>query len=124
MPSYALNQAGIALAEQMLEMAPGDAMLVLLARNTHREVQTAMEEAERLDIPVVLLTSHRAHSLAPACAQVIYLPRARVESIPLHGPTLSCLEMLMLGLTAAEPARSVDTMNRLVRLRNSIRPGK
>jgi DNA-binding MurR/RpiR family transcriptional regulator len=124
LPSYALNQTGIALAEQMLQMAPDDALLVLLARNTHREIQAVMEEAEQLGIPVVLLTSHRPHSLAPACAQVIYLPRARVESIPLHGPTLSCLEVLMLGLTAAAPNRSVDTMNRLLRLRNSIRPGK
>ncbi|MFT4190886.1 MAG: MurR/RpiR family transcriptional regulator [Comamonas sp.] len=123
-PAYALNQTGIGLAEQLLDMAEGDAMIVLLARNTHREIQAAMEEAGRLGVPVVLITSHRQHSLAAACAQVIVLPRARAESIPLHGPTLSCLEMLMLGVTLADPARSVDSMNRLIRLRKTIRPAK
>lgn len=123
-PSYALNQTGIGLGEQLLEMAAGDAMIALLARNTHREIQAAMEEADRLGVPVVLITSHRQHSLAAACAQVVVLPRARAESIPLHGPTLSCLEMLMLGVAAADPARSLDSMNRLVRLRKTIRPAR
>ncbi|RMX05665.1 MurR/RpiR family transcriptional regulator [Corticibacter populi] len=123
-PSYALNLTGIGLAEQLLEMSPGDALIVLLARNTHREIQATMEEANRLGIPVILITSHQPHSLGPMCAQIIILPRAKAESIPLHGPTLSCLEMLMLGLTMAAPQRSVESMKRLVLLRKMIRPGK
>ncbi|VFR30554.1 Transcriptional regulators [plant metagenome] len=123
-PAYALNRTGIALAEQLLEMAPGDALIVMVQQNIHREVAVTLQEAARLDVPVIVVTGQRRRALSSQCDEVIIVPRASAGDAPLHGPTLACLEMLMLGVAALTAESSLDSMARLVSLRKALRGGK
>jgi len=124
MPAYALNRTGILLAEQLLGMATGDALVVLTQQNMQRELHTTVQEATRLQVPMVVIAGKRNHPLATHAAQMIVLPRAKADGMSLHGPTLACLEMLMLGVAAHDPLRPVQTMERLLELRRSIRARK
>ncbi len=119
--AYALNRTGISLAEQLLKMSAGDALIVLIRQNIHREISTAIEEANRLKIPVILITGQRRHALSHLAHTIIVLPRSSANGTPLHGPTLACLEILVLGTIGINPQRSMSSMERLVRLRTSIR---
>lgn len=122
--SYALNSTGIALAEQLLWLSKGDVLIVLINGNTHREVLSAVNEARRHDIPIIVITGKPSQPLMRLSKQMVVLPRAKGDRIPLHGQTLVCLEMIMLGLVATEPARSMHSMDRLLMMRRDIRPTK
>ena len=52
----ALDASGIALADQMLDLGPGDALLVLAYGRAYREVVALFGEARRMALPVVLVT--------------------------------------------------------------------
>jgi len=122
--AYALNRTGISLAEQLLQLASGDALIVLIRQNIHREVAATMEEANRLNIPVILITGQRRHALAHLSHSVIVMPRSGTGGTSLHGPTLACLEILALGVVGSNPQRSLSSMERLIGLRRSIRARK
>ncbi|EMS97717.1 iron transport system regulatory protein FitR [Agrobacterium tumefaciens str. Cherry 2E-2-2] len=122
--SYALNATGIALAEQLLELENGHVLIMLLHGRAHREAQTAIAEAGRLDIPIIMLLGQEDSVLKKHANASLFLPRAKNEGVALHAPTFIAMETMALALSAACPERSLETLERLVELRTSIRPHK
>jgi DNA-binding MurR/RpiR family transcriptional regulator len=123
-PSYALNATGIALAELLLAMEEGDALIMMAHGRAHREAMTTIGEAQRLGIPIVMLLGQEDTVLRKhACASII-IPRAKAEHVALHGPTLVCLESLMLALATAARETTLQSLDRLLALRSAIRPSK
>ncbi|MCL6650710.1 RpiR family transcriptional regulator [Agrobacterium rubi] len=123
-PSYALNQTGIMLAEQLLQMEPGDVLLILAQGRPHREVMTAIAEAERLSIPIVAIVGKEETALAQHATAAIVLPRAKTEKVAMHGASLVCVEALTLGLAGKNRDLTLSTLDRLMELRQQIRPNK
>ncbi len=123
-PSYSLNRTGIMLAEQLLEMETGDVLLILAQGRPHREVMTAISEAERLSIPIVAIVGKQETALAAHAAAAIVLPRAKTEKVAMHGASLVCVEVLTLGLAARNRDKTLAALDRLVELRQQIRPNK
>ncbi len=122
--AYALNATGITLAEQLLELENGHVLIMLLHGRAHREAQTAIAEAGRLDIPIIMLLGQEDSVLKKHAAASLFLPRAKNEGVALHAPTFIAMETMALALSAALPERSLETLERLVELRTSIRPHK
>lgn len=122
--SYALNNTGIALAEQMLAMDHGHALLMLLHGRPHREALTAINEAKRLDVPVILVLSQSESVLRQHASACLVMPRAKSEQVALHAPSLVAVETIALALAATAEERTLKTLNRLVDLRSAIRPDK
>lgn len=122
--SYALNNTGIALAEQMLAMDQGHALLMLLHGRPHREALAAIHEAKRLDIPVILVLSQSESVLRQHASACLVMPRAKSEQVALHAPSLVAVETIALALAATAEERTLSTLNRLVDLRSAIRPDK
>ncbi|MBB4953189.1 DNA-binding MurR/RpiR family transcriptional regulator [Agrobacterium vitis] len=122
--SYALNNTGIALAEQMLSMDQGHALLMLLHGRPHREALAAIHEAKRLDIPVILVLSQSESVLRQHASACLVMPRAKSEQVALHAPSLVAVETIALALAATAEERTLKTLNRLVDLRSAIRPDK
>ena len=122
--SYALNATGIALAEQLLELENGHVLIMLLHGRAHREAQTAIAEAGRLDIPIIMLLGQEDSVLKKHANACLFLPRAKTEGVALHAPTFIAMETMALALSAACPERSLETLERLVELRTLIRPHK
>ena len=123
-PAYALNLTGIALAEQLLTMEEGDALVMMAYGRAHREGMTTIAEAERLGMPIVMLLGQEDTVLRKHADASIVIPRAKTEHVALHGPTLVCLESIMLALATAARETTLQSLDRLLTLRSSIRPSK
>lgn len=122
LPARAYNATGIALAEQLLDLAPGHVLVMLLHGRPHREALASLAEAKALGVPVVMLLGRADTPLIEAADVALVLPRARADRVALHAPALVALEALHLAVSAELGARPVETLDRLVRLRSEIRP--
>jgi DNA-binding MurR/RpiR family transcriptional regulator len=112
-----LDRTGIGLADQLLDLRPTDALLLLAYGQAYREVVTVFDEAARLGIPVALITDTLEGKLAARAQVVIPVQRGLAERVALHGTTLICLEALVLGLAASAKDQAVATLERLNELR-------
>jgi DNA-binding MurR/RpiR family transcriptional regulator len=123
-PAKTLDASGIALADQMLDLAPGDALLVLAYGRAYREVIALFGEARRLALPIVLVTDSLDRSLARHADVVVPARRGRTRRVALHGATLVALEAVALGLAAMDGERAVASLDRLNDLRAAIAGGR
>ena len=120
----ALDASGIALADQMLDLGAGDALLVLAYGRAYREVVALFDEAKRLALPVVLVTDSLDRSLARHADVVVPARRGRARRVALHGATLVALEAIALGLAAMAGERALAALDRLNDLRAAIAGGR
>ena len=116
----ALDVSGIMLADRLLDLAAGDALLILAYGRAYPEVTALFEEARRLGLPVVLVTDAADSAMAKAADAVLPGTRGRADRVALHGATLMALEALALGLAAADASAAVATLERLNRLRDAV----
>jgi DNA-binding MurR/RpiR family transcriptional regulator len=115
-----LDRTGIELADQLLDLHPTDALLLLAYGPAYREVATVLDEAARLGNPVALITDTLEGKLAARAQVVIPVQRGLAERVALHGTTLICLEALVLGLAASAKDQAVAALERLTELRQSL----
>lgn len=123
-PSYALDRTGIMLAEQLLQMRKGDALLMMLHGRPHREAMATIAEAERLSVPIVMIVGKSDTVIQTHAASVIVIPRAKSEHVALHAPTLLCAEALMLGVAGQKSEQALAAIDRLLVIREQIRPNR
>jgi DNA-binding MurR/RpiR family transcriptional regulator len=115
-----LNVTGIMLADQMLDLRAGDALLILAYSRAYREVVAVFDEAQRLGLSVVLVTDNLESELGRFADVVLATPRGRAERVALHGATLMVLESLVLGLAAASSKQAMEALERLNALRKAV----
>ncbi|WP_209015030.1 MurR/RpiR family transcriptional regulator [Roseibium limicola] len=120
-PSYVLNRTGIALGEQLLAMEKDDVLIMMGQANSHREGVTALEEASRLGVPVILLTATPKAAFRDNADVVILIPRGEADRVPQHGTVLMCLEAVILGLAAMTAEKSNASLERLHGFYSTIR---
>jgi DNA-binding MurR/RpiR family transcriptional regulator len=115
-----LDQTGIRLADQLLDLRPGDAILAIAYSRISREVATLVDEARRLRMPIVLMSDVLGTKLGHLADVVVAIPRGRTERVALHGGTFVALEALLLGLVSLNAAAAMSTLDRLNALRNAV----
>jgi DNA-binding MurR/RpiR family transcriptional regulator len=115
-----LNTTGIMLADQLLDLRSGDAVLALAYGRAYREVTAIFAEAKRLGLPVVLVTDDPESKLGKAADVVLAAQRGRTDRVALHGATLVGLEALVLGLAAANKEEAVEALQHLNELRAAV----
>jgi DNA-binding MurR/RpiR family transcriptional regulator len=115
-----LNTTGIMLADQLLDLRSGDALLALAYGRAYREVLAVFGEARRLNLPIVLVTDNPDSKLGNSSDVVLAAQRGRTERVALHGATLVGLEALVLGLTAANQKESLTALQHLNELRRAV----
>lgn len=121
--AYAMNRTGMSLSEQLLEMEEGDVLIMMIQRNAHREGSTVLREAQRLGVPLILLTSTDESPFVKDASAVIMIPRGWAGKVPLHSPVLVCLEVIALALAATEPEKSSLSLERMHAFQGDIRSG-
>jgi DNA-binding MurR/RpiR family transcriptional regulator len=117
---YALNRTGIELADQLLDLRPPDVLLVLAYGRAYPEVVCVFDEAERLQIPIVLITDSLAKELADRAQLLVPVTRGDAGQAALHGVTLVCLEAIVIGLAAVDDKRSLTALDQLMELRRGL----
>ncbi len=115
-----LDATGLALADQLLDLRPGDALMALAYGRAYREVVAVFAEARRLRLPVVLVTDKPDTALAKSTDVVLAAQRGRAERVALHGTTLIALEAVVLGLAAANRENAMASLQRLNMLRRAV----
>jgi DNA-binding MurR/RpiR family transcriptional regulator len=118
--SRCLNATGSMLADQMLDIQRGDAVLILAYGQPYNEVSAVFNEARGLGLPTVLMTEAANTPLAKLADVVIAIPRGRPDNVALHGATLVGLEALVLSLAAAKPDDALLSLDQLSRLRRRV----
>ena len=117
--SRSINATGSMLADQLLDLQAGDALLILAYGRLYREVKAVLSEAKALALPSVLITEADDTPLARLADVCVAIPRGRPGQIALHGATLVGLESFVLSLAAARPDAALASLDHLNRLRRA-----
>jgi len=86
--SRAISVTGSMLADQLLDLAKGDALLILAYGRLYREVKAVFAEAKALDLPTVLVTEADDTPLAKLADVCLAIPRGppRANGAPRRNP--------------------------------------
>jgi DNA-binding MurR/RpiR family transcriptional regulator len=126
--SRTIDVTGAMLADQLLDLCAGDALLMLAYGRLYREVKAVFAEARTLQLPTVLITEADDTPLAKLADVSVAVPRGRPGQMALHGATLVALEAFLLSLAAAKPDAALSSLENLNRLRRATevqgRPAK
>ncbi len=114
-----IGATGSMLADQLLDLTKGDALLILAYGRLYREVKAVFAEANALALPSVLVTEADETPLAKLADVCVAIPRGRPGQVALHGATLVGLEALVLSLAAAKPEAALASLDNLNRLRRA-----
>jgi DNA-binding MurR/RpiR family transcriptional regulator len=117
--SRTIGATGSMLADQLLDLAKGDVLLILAYGRLYREVKAVFAEAKALGLPSVLVTEADDTPLAKLADVCVAIPRGRPGQVALHGATLVGLEGLVLSLAAARPDAALASLDNLNRLRRA-----
>jgi DNA-binding MurR/RpiR family transcriptional regulator len=116
----AIKATGMALADALMTLRRGDALLVMDYGSVYLEVRVTLERARVLGIPVVLLTDNLALELAGFFDVALQAPRGRVGALGSVVNTMVVLDALLLGLANRERATSINSLSALNDLRARI----
>jgi DNA-binding MurR/RpiR family transcriptional regulator len=117
--SRTISATGSMLADQLLDLRAGDALLILAYGRLYREVKAVFAEAKALRLPTVLVTEADDTPLAKLADVCVVIPRGRPGQMALHGATFVGLEALVLSLAAAKPKAALSSLENLNRLRRA-----
>ncbi len=116
----ALTIPGIGLADGLIGLGKRDAVLMMAYGPLYREAEVTLEEAERIGLPVVLISDDLGAVVGDRVAELLPVPRGKANHLAMHSGTMLLLEALTLSLASLAPARSIDTLDRFSSIRASI----
>lgn len=119
-PAAAMTASGVALADGLLALGHGDAVLMLAYAPLYREVAVTLDHAERLGAPVVLVSDSLASFVEGKVKTVLPVPRGRAGNLAMHGATLVTIEALVTALAAGARDEAISTLEELSALRGAI----
>ncbi|SMO87122.1 MurR/RpiR family transcriptional regulator [Paracoccus laeviglucosivorans] len=115
-----LDATGRDLADRMLQLAPGDVLLMLSYSVPNGEAWAVVDEALMHSIPILLITNSQDNPLIRKVDEAIALPRGGARGMALNGASFAFLEALLVGLSVRAPARTDAGLAKLERYRTNI----
>jgi DNA-binding MurR/RpiR family transcriptional regulator len=120
LPTSTLAESGIALADGLLGLAEGDAILMLAYAPLYREVAIVLEEARQRSVPVVLVSDSLGPLVSDLVAETLPVPRGKADHLAMHSGTMVLIEAMIVALAARRREAAFDSLDRLNRLRAAI----
>ncbi len=120
LPTNAISTSGVALADRLLWIGKGDAVLVMAYAPLYREVDILLEHANRHGVPVILISDDLGPLVADKVAEVLPVPRGNAGHLAMHGGTLVLIEALIVALAAKDRTAAIDSLDQLSQLRGAI----
>jgi DNA-binding MurR/RpiR family transcriptional regulator len=120
LPTTALSTSGIGLADRLLGMRTGDAVLMIAYAPIYREVAVTLDVAERLALPVILVSDSLGPFVEGQVREVLPVPRGRAANLAMHGATLVVIEALVTALAARSPDDALARLEDLAGLRGAL----
>lgn len=119
-PSTALVHTGTSFADELLTLAPTDAIVVFAYGRLQSHVRVLLEHAATLDAPVVLITDTLARKLGTGVTTTLQSGRGAPGLFASHGTTLVVIEALVLAIAATNQAESEASLAKLNELRAAL----
>jgi DNA-binding MurR/RpiR family transcriptional regulator len=116
----ALSATGIGLADQLLGMAEGDAVLMLAYAPIYREAEVTLDAAEQAGVPVMLVSDSLGPFVRGRVAEVLPVPRGRADHLAMHAGTMVVLEAMIVALAARDRDAALASLDRFGALRGGI----
>ncbi len=120
LPSSALSASGIALADRMLWISKGDAVLVMAYAPLYREVEVLLDHAGKHGVPVILISDDLGPLTTDKVAEVLPVPRGNAGHLAMHAGTLVLIESLIVALAAKAKDSAINSLDQLSQLRGAI----
>lgn len=116
----AVSGTGLDLADTLLMMRPGDALIAMAYHRVYRAAEVTLNHAKERGLPVVLLTDTLGMALAEHVTVTLSARRSRYGLLGSIATTLVLMDALIIGLTARDRARAVMAVSELNDLREEI----
>lgn len=118
--SAALVHTGTSFADELLTLAPDDAIVLFAYGRLQSHVRVLLERAEALAIPVVLVTDTLGRRLDASVDATLQSGRGAPGLFSSHGTTLVVIEALVLAIAATHQAESEASLTTLNELRAAL----
>jgi DNA-binding MurR/RpiR family transcriptional regulator len=118
--SRALVHVGTSFADELLTLAPGDAVVVLAYGRPQVDVRVLLERAHDLELPVALITDTLGPRFADDVTVVLTSGRGRPGLFASHGVTLVLIEALVLAVAAGDRSAAETSLTTLNHLRAEL----
>lgn len=115
-----LRQTGLQMADDLIGLRAGDAILALAYDRPYREITALVDQAISLALPVILITSPGPVLPDYRADVVLRVARGRADGFGLHAGTLALLETLLAAFAATQPNRARETLDALNAARKSV----
>jgi DNA-binding MurR/RpiR family transcriptional regulator len=120
-PSVTLTGTGVDHADELLELRPGDAVVVLAYGRVHPHVRTLIKRADELAVPVLLVTdAGGGRRSIGSISCVLAAGRGPASLFASHGPTIVLLEALVLAVARTDAGRAERSLADLNELRTAL----
>jgi DNA-binding MurR/RpiR family transcriptional regulator len=119
-PSTALVHTGTSFADELLTLAPDDAIVVFAYGRLQSHVRVLLQHAETLAAPVVLITDALGRRLDAAVTTTLQCGRGTPGLFASHGTTLVVVEALVVALAATQRPESEASLTKLNELRAAL----
>lgn len=120
LPTSTLTDAGVALADGLLSLATGDAVLMIAYAPLYREVSVVLAEARRRTVPVVLLSDSLGPFVSDLVAATLPVPRGKADHLAMHAGTMVMIEAAIVALAARRPDAALASLDQLDCTRSAI----
>jgi DNA-binding MurR/RpiR family transcriptional regulator len=115
-----VSATGMGLADSLLSMRRGDALVLMDFGRVSREVEVTLDRANEVGVPVILLTDTLAFELAGRIEVALQAPRGRSGELGSVVSTMVLLEALLLGLANHDRGPTLSALEALNDLRAQI----
>ncbi|HVJ33966.1 MAG TPA: MurR/RpiR family transcriptional regulator [Terriglobia bacterium] len=120
LPATALSVSGIGLADRLIGLRSGEALLMIAYAPIYREVAVALDRAEQLKMPVILISDSLGPFIGKRARHVLPVPRGRAVNLSMHGATLVTIEALATALAARRRVDALASLEELGALRGAL----
>jgi len=120
LPTNALSASGIALADRLLWLGEGDAVLMMAYAPLYREVEIVLEKAGQCGASVVLVSDTLGPLVSDKVAGIIPVPRGKADHLATHGGTMVLIEALIIAMAGKRSDVAFDALEQLSGMRGAI----
>ncbi|WP_018898070.1 MurR/RpiR family transcriptional regulator [Rhizobium sp. 2MFCol3.1] len=120
LPTTALSDSGVALADGLLTARKGDVIVMIAYAPVYREISVVLDYAEEHELTVVLIGDSLAPFVRKRVAEVLPVPRGRADHLSMHGATIVLIEAMIVALAAQDRDAAFASLKKLGELRGAI----
>ncbi len=121
--AQAVTSGGIGLADHPLALRAGDILGLIGDDLLNCDVQVALDRAGALGVPILLISERLGPAIDGHVAVTLDVPHGRSEHPTLHSAILLLIEALVLGLSARNRDRALETLADIADPRAAIDSG-